>query len=170
MLAQNTALILAAVIGAGASILTNLISGFVLPYVTRRFNKKDEDIKKTNAVIEQVFQTLLSIDALCLDLAYDVRNPSNRNIDSIGRIKEISFTSQKITMLIRLYLGNLKKDMEEYRTNLGKYWNAIGALDAGKNGKPQQQAGILYENLAKAESAYQTSLENMLGKLEQSVK
>jgi hypothetical protein len=151
---QNTAIILAALIGAGASIVTNIVTGVVLPYVTQRLNKNEKEREEKKAIIKQVYQTLLSAHDLCVQLAYDVRNSRKNDLDTIGRIKEISSTKQITTMLIGIDLPLLKEELKEYEDNITAYWNRMGGYYAARDQMNSTTRVVAEEELIKAELAY----------------
>ncbi len=130
---------------------------------------EQEKLKRDNAVIEEVYQTLVSVHDLCVRLAYDVREPRNNDVDTVGRMKEISSTTQRITMLIRLHLSSLKEDVKEYEDNVTAYWNALGNYYASRGALSSKSGVFIQERLLKAESAYQKSLANLEAKLEKLV-
>jgi hypothetical protein len=84
-----------------------------------------EKSRRHIAAIEEVYQTLLIVDDLCTELAYDAKNPNNHNNNIVERIMQIRSTLQGVTTLIRIYLPDLGKDLEEYSIISGNYWNAI---------------------------------------------
>src|SRR6266581_307470 len=121
MLDQNTTTLFSNLIIAastlGAVFLTNRrsleIEKFKINHQTEQ-----ERLKRENEVIEEVYQKLVTAHDLCVRLAYDVRNLKKDDIDTVGRIKEISSTTQRITMLIRLHLPLLKEEVKEYEDNI----------------------------------------------------
>ncbi len=161
-----------AVIGFVGAIIINILSNrhsLKLEKLRIEEDRRKEESKRHTASIEEVYQTLIRVDDLITQLAYDVRNPNNRDLDTLERIKEIRSTSQRIPMLVGLYLSVLKKDFEEYTITLGNYWNAIGGLNAAMEAKlPGLEK--LYEKLMQAEIVYKKSLEHFRVELEKQVK
>ncbi len=145
------------------------VMGLVLPYVTQKLSKNEKVREERKAIIKQVYQTLLSAHDLCIQLAYDVRNARKNDLDTVGRIKEISSTKQITTMLIGIDLPLLKEDLKEYEDTITAYWNRMGGYYAARDQMKSPTGVVIEEELIKAELAYEKSLANILGKLEKLV-
>ncbi len=163
-----------AVIGFVGALITNILSNRHTTNLERlkiAEEKRKEESKRHTTSIEEAYQTLLSVDDLIVQLAYDVRNSNNRNLDALGRIKEIRSISQRMPVLIRLYLPALRKEFEEHSVNLSNYWNAIGSLfEAKKANLPQLEIKDRYDKLTQAENTYTNSLEHFRVELEKQIK
>ncbi len=167
MLDQNTTTVLTTLITVLGT-LGGVVLGIIL---SNRYVSKQDKTKREKEVIEEVYQTLLRVDDLITQLAYDVRNSNNRNLDTLGRIKDIRSISQRIPILIRLYLPPLRRDFEEHIVNSGNYWNAIGSLFEGKKANlPQLEIKDRDNKLTQAEDAYKNSLEHVRVELEKLVR
>lgn len=174
MLDQNTTTVLTALITGiftlGAATIVTVLNNRHTQKQEKEKAKQEEG-KRRREVIEEVYQTLLRVDDLISQLAYDVRNSNNHNLDTLGRIKEIRSISQRIPVLIRLYLPALRKIFEEHIVNLGNYWNVIGSLfEAKKANLPQLEIKDRYDKLTQAENAYKNSLEQVRVELEKLVR
>jgi hypothetical protein len=174
MLDQNTTTVLTALITGtftlGAATIVTILNN--RHSATQEKEKtKQEEAKHKREVIEEIYQTLLRIEDMCQQLAYDARNTNNFKLDIVGAIKQIRSTSQRISVLIRLYLPLLKGIFQEHSDHLSGYWSAIGALfEARKARLPQEIIGDRYTKLAEEEIAYQNSLERFRIELEKMVK
>lgn len=136
----------------------------------RNYEAEQEKLKRDNAVIEDVYQTLVSVNDLCVQLAYDVKNLKNDDKDTVRRIKVISSSSQKITMLVRLHLSSLKEDVKEYEDSIITYWNELGNYSASRDALSSSVGVSIQERLVEAEHTYKISLANIEAKLEKLIK
>ncbi|SRR5258708_4718739 len=128
--------------------------------------KRKEKSKRDIAIVEETYQTLIKVDGLCVDFVYDVDNSNLRNLDEAVRgLKEIRLTSDRVKTLIRLYLPTLKQDLEEYISNLEKYWNTTASLKFGKKGQ-QINPNELRREFTEAQEAYKLSLGTLQARLE----
>src|SRR5947209_19270816 len=103
MLDQNTTTIITGIItvlgtlgGATAGVL--LSNRHALKQ--EEIKLKQEKAKRNTRIIEEVYQTLIKIEDLCVAFAYDVRNSERRDLDTVGGIKEISINLQRLKPLI----------------------------------------------------------------------
>ncbi len=124
MLDQNTTIILAAAIGAGASIL----SGLVIPYVTQRLNKKEETRKFTLEKVEEIYflasDVKLWIDTqLWLFASWVSPTPKPEEVENplhelVGLTLFYAPSLEPEVMLLSKIVGNLHKTRLELETGL----------------------------------------------------
>ncbi|SRR6266487_6953936 len=173
MLDQNvTTLLSNLIIAASTLVAVFLTNRRSLEVEKFRINHEAEQerLKRENEVIEEVYQTLVTAHDLCVRLAYDVRNLKTDHVDTVGRIKEISSTTQRIAMLIRLHLPLLKEEVKEYEDDITNYWNRLGGYYAARDRLSSVSGPFIEEGLLTAENKYQKSLQTLLTKLETIVK
>ncbi len=173
MLDQNTTILLSNLIIAGSTLIAVFLTNRRSLEVERfRINHEieQERLKRDNEVIEEVYQTLVTAHDLCIRLAYDVRNSKKNDVDTVGRIKEISSTTQRITMLIRLHMPPLKEDVKEYEDAITEYWNKLGGYFAARDQLSSKSGPFIEQGLLTAEDEYKKSLQTILTKLENTVK
>lgn len=170
---QGIAIIIASaisVIGAvGGTLGGVLISNHHTATIDRQriaYEERKERAKQNSEAIREVYQTLLNVDDLCDQLAYDVKNSNIPDQAVVERIKKIRTTSQIITTLIRLHISDLGKDLEEYSVVLVNYWNTLGGLAAAKSAE-YPHLEVNYEKVEQTNRIYKNTLEKILIKLEE---
>ena len=154
-----------AFIGFVGALITNILSN---RHTTKleRLKIGEEKSKRDIAIVEETYQTLIKVDGLCDEFVYDIDNSNLLNLDEvIRRIKGVRLTSDRVKTLIRLYLPALKQDLEEYVSNLEKYWNTIASSKFGKKGQ-QVNPNELRREFTEAQEMYKLSLGALQTKLE----
>src|SRR5438132_13152942 len=85
--------------------------------------RRKERVKRNAAIVEEIYQTLIKVDGLCDELVYAMKHSQKAALDeAVARIKEIKLTSDRAKTLIRLYLPQLKQELEKYGNSLADYW------------------------------------------------
>ena len=152
------------IIAVAGTIIAALIGFIAIVYNNARSNRHALELEKLRigaeeskeesrrhiAAIEEAYQTLLMVDDLCTELAYDTKNPNNHNYDIVERIMQIRSKLQRVTTLIRIYLPDLGKDLEEYSIISGSLWHAIQVFHDAKCAS-LEELEIPHEKLAQSE-------------------
>ncbi len=175
---QNTTTIITSIITVLGT-LGGAITGVLL---SNRHTLKQEEIKlkqekakRKTQIIEEVYQTLIKIEDLCVAFAYDVRQSVRSDLDTVGRIKEIRTNLERVKTLIWLYLSKpIVIDFNEHMNIIQNFWNAAGFFYAQKRKRgflkgSSDTLDHLEENLTEAQTAYEESLRKLQGKLEKLV-
>lgn len=169
---QDIVTIVVAVIG----VLGTLAGGITGNTLSNRHAKQQdqlklqqEKIKRDNAVIEEVYQTLIKTNGLLDALDYDVSNKKMSDNDCVTAIKEVRAVSDRTKTLVNLYLPSIKQNYEKHSSAIGVYWNAIGAYNAKKNVRSPQTEEF-HSKSVDAMLAYKESLKELQAKLEELVK
>lgn len=164
-----------AVIGFLGAVISNILSNrhtAKLEKMKVEAEKLRDKSKRNTEIIEEVYQTLIKIEDLCAAFAYDVRQ-SGSDLDTVGRIKEIRSSLQRVKTLIWLYLPKpIIIDFNEHMKIIDKFWDAAGTFYAQRGKVGIRGLGILVhseENLTEAQTAYEESLHKLQGKLEKLV-
>ncbi len=164
--------LLGTLLGLGGAIFINYNSNRHATKLEKMRIEEERRKEKSNKeiiAIEQTYQILVRTDDLLEAFAYDVQEKIDRNIDPVKRIKEIRTTADAMKMLIPLYLPSIEQDLDAYSINIGKYWNAIGSLHAGKKEQPINKTE-LFREFTEAQAVYKGSCDKLSSDLKELIK
>lgn len=162
---QNTTTI---VVGLIVSI-TGLTGSLGSIYINNRHAAKMDMIKRTNALIEEVYQDLHSTNDLIVSFCYKA-NQAKEAMDIVSKIEEIKSSTIRPRTLIKIYSPSLKPKIEEYMGALKEYWDAIGRLQDGKGTRDQEEITKLRMDTIETGKKYKEKFDNILVELEKLVK
>jgi hypothetical protein len=165
MLDQNTTTLIAGIIGGA----TGLIGSLLPIHLNNRHTAKMEKIKKTNKIVEEVYQALITTNDLVVSFGYKASKTKD-TVNIVDKIEEIRSSTVRTRTLIKIYLPSLRSTFEEYMSTLGEYENTIGQLQDNKGIKHQTKPNELLMDFVTMGKKYRERLDNLFAELEELVK